>query len=226
MLTDALRNLIDIRNERLEQIERLQATLKQSAGPIALSSEEITTLLRQHLDCRGSSRLPVLMIAAAYDSVGKFFGEFRKPLHSHTAADEQTGSYGDLEIIVQNDDRVCTAYEMKHKRVTADDIDRAIQKMGNGIQRIDNYLFVTTDVIESSVEEYARSQFHKIGSEVAIVDWGTTTARLKSRSNACRSPTSITPIPPTSRPPTAFSSIASVSFVISFICSIASALYF
>jgi SacI restriction endonuclease len=170
VLTDALRNLIDMRNERLDQLERLQASLKQSAGLTALSTEEIVTLLRQHLECRGSSRLPVLMIAAAYDSVGERFGETRKPLHAHTAADEQTGSFGDVEIVVVNDERICTAYEMKQKRVTVDDIDRAIQKMGNGSQRIDNYLFVTTDHIESVVEEYARVQFDKIGSEVAIVD--------------------------------------------------------
>ncbi len=170
ILTDTLRNLIDIRNERLEQLERLQAILKQNAGPVALSTEDIVNLLRQHLDCRGSSRLPVLMVAAAYDSVGERIGETRMPLHAHTAADQQTGSLGDVEIVVQNDDRVCTAYEMKQKRVTVDDIDRAVQKMGNVSQRIDNYLFVTSEGIDPTVEDYARTQFDKIGSEVAIVD--------------------------------------------------------
>ena len=171
IITDALRVLIDLRNERLEQLERLQANLKQNAGPISLSTEEIVTLLRQHLDCRGSSRLPVLMIAAAYDSVGARFGEIRKPLHAHTAADEQTGSFGDVEIVIQNEDQVRTAYEMKQKRITLDDIDRAVQKIGSLGQRIDNYLFVTTVAIEPAVDDYARSQFDKMGgTEVAIVD--------------------------------------------------------
>ena len=42
--------------------------------------------------------------------------------------------------------------------------------MSNVLQRIDNYLFVTTDVIDPEVEDYAIAQFDKIGSEVAIVD--------------------------------------------------------
>ena len=63
-----------------------------------------------------------------------------------------------------------SVYAAKQKRITIDDIDRAVQKIGSVGQRIDNYLFVTTDAIESTVEEYARSQFDKIGSEVAIVD--------------------------------------------------------
>ncbi len=60
---------------------------------------------------------------------------------------------------------------MKHKRVTIDDIDRAIQKIARVDEKIDNYLFVTTDEIDRPVAEYASQQYAKMGStEIAIVD--------------------------------------------------------
>lgn len=171
ILTDAFRILLEMRNVRIEQLESLQASLKQKSGPIALSTEMIISLVQQHLACRGSSRLPVLLIAAAYDAVGDRIGETRRPLHSHNAADEQTGAFGDVEILVANEEQVRTVYEMKHKRVTIDDIDRAIQKIARVDEKIDNYLFVTTDEIDRPVAEYASQQYAKMGStEIAIVD--------------------------------------------------------
>lgn len=60
---------------------------------------------------------------------------------------------------------------MKQKRVTANDIDRALQKIATAPQRIDNYLFVTTDAIDPAVEEYAQSQYAKTGgTEIAVVN--------------------------------------------------------
>lgn len=171
VLTDAVRILIEMRNERVKQLEALQSALQARSGPVSLSTEMIVTLVQQHLACRGSSRLPVLLFAAAYDAVGTHLGEARKPLHAHNAADEQTGAVGDVEVVLLNEEQVRTAYEMKQKRVTADDIDRAVQKISQVQQRIDNYLFVTTDAIDPAVEEYARSQYAKTGgTEFAIVD--------------------------------------------------------
>ena len=171
IFVDTLRILLAMRNERVEQLEGLLGTLRQRSGPISISSEMIVTLIEQHLACRASSRLPVLMVAAAYDAVGSQLGEFRKSLHSHNAADEQTGALGDVEIAIVNDEQVRTVYEMKSQRVTAEDIDRAIQKLGGLSQRVDNYLFVTTEAIESTVEDYAKSQYAKTGcTEVAVVD--------------------------------------------------------
>jgi hypothetical protein len=37
---------------------------------------------------------------------------------------------------------------MKMRKVTIDDINRALQKIRNSIDRIDNYIFITTDIIE------------------------------------------------------------------------------
>ena len=40
-----------------------------------------------------------------------------------------------------------TAYEMKMKRVTVDDIDCAVTKIARAPKRINNYLFVTTALL-------------------------------------------------------------------------------
>lgn len=112
----------------------------------------------------------MLVVVAAYKVAEEHLGERVLPLHSHNAADEQTGALGDLEITVLGDDQVVTSYEMKLKRVTTEDIDRAIQKICHH-GRIDNYIFVTTDVIEETVAEYAASIYDRTGGiEVVVLD--------------------------------------------------------
>lgn len=69
------------------------------------------------------------------------------------------------------DNNAITVYEMKLKRVTIEDIDRAIQKFSDHKDRIDNYIFITTDVIEERVQEYAAGIYASSGGiEVAILD--------------------------------------------------------
>jgi len=60
---------------------------------------------------------------------------------------------------------------MKMKRVTQDDIDTAVTKIARAPNRIDNYLFVTTDVIDPIVAQYAATFYEKTdGTEIAILD--------------------------------------------------------
>jgi len=92
------------------------------------------------------------------------------PLKSHNAADKQTGSIGDVEISLINDDNIVTCYEMKDKRVQIEDIHHAIEKINSMKTRVDNYIFITTDLIEDEVKEYARQLYDKIGIEIAILD--------------------------------------------------------
>jgi hypothetical protein len=92
-------------------------------------------------------------------------------LSSHNAADRQTGALGDIEITLVNDDQIVTCYEMKNKRVLIADIDRALQKIRGSEHQIDNYIFITTDVIEEEVKEYAASLYEKTGGiEVVVLD--------------------------------------------------------
>jgi DNA adenine methylase len=60
---------------------------------------------------------------------------------------------------------------MKTRRVTVDDIDRALHKIAIVDNRIHNYIFVTTDVIEEGVKNYAQSAYPQTGgTEIAILD--------------------------------------------------------
>ncbi len=168
---ETLRILILVRDERAARMSGLLAGLRQTEDALPLASEGVMTLISQHLACKNASRLPVIVIAAAYRAAGQRLGETFLPLRSHNAADEQTGALGDLEIVLIGDAKVLTCYEMKQKRVTREDIDRALQKFSGRAERIDNYIFITTDVVEDAVKDYAASVYLNSGGiEVVILD--------------------------------------------------------
>jgi len=128
-------------------------------------------LVGQHLAMKKASRLPVLVVAAAYKATEDRLGERVLPLHSHNAADEQTGAFGDVEIHILGDDNVVTAYEMKDRSVTEDDVNVALSKISKAEHRIDNYIFITTSDIEPAVRAYASSLYTPTGgTEIAILD--------------------------------------------------------
>lgn len=170
VLQEIIRILLVIKFEDELRMEQLVADLKQADDILPLASEEIVMLLTQHLSCKGTSRLPVLMVASAYQTVKEQIGEVNNLLEAHNAADKQTGSIGDVEITLTNDDRIVTCYEMKDKQVTKTDIDVALQKLSKAKNKIDNYIFITTDIIEIEVIEYAKSLYEKTGVEFAILD--------------------------------------------------------
>jgi hypothetical protein len=171
LLAETIRGLLVVKEERRQRMEMLLAGLKTSEGAIPLSAEAIITLIEQHLKSPKSSRLPVLIVAAAYQAASDKLGERVLPLESHNAADEQTGAMGDLQITLIDDDNVITSYEMKTRRVTNEDIDRALQKIGDLSNRIDNYIFITIDTIDAEVSEYAASMYEQTaGIEFVVLD--------------------------------------------------------
>jgi hypothetical protein len=171
VFVETLRVLIKLRDETLGRMASLMNSLKRGTGALPLSSEAILNLLQQHFACKNSSRLPVLMVSSAYSAAQAKLGERPLPLKSHNAADLQTGSIGDVEICLIGDDNVVTAYEMKMKRVTLDDIDAAITKISRYPTRIDNYIFITTEAIERPVAEYAAKFYEETGgTEIVILD--------------------------------------------------------
>ncbi|MCW5237238.1 hypothetical protein [Verminephrobacter eiseniae] len=171
LFVEIVRILMLLRDEKLTRMDSLLSTLERAEGALPLSSEAIVTLIKQHLSCKNSSRLPVLIVAAAYGAVGMRLSEIVLPLNSHNAADLQTGSFGDVEIRLMGEDSVVTTYEMKMKRVTKDDIDTAVTKIARVPNKMHNYLFITTDVIDLTVAEYAASFYEKTdGTEIAILD--------------------------------------------------------
>lgn len=170
LLKEFLRILLLVKAESDGRMQQLLADLKPTGGKTGLSSEHILTLLQQHLACKNASRLPTVMVAAAYQAVGRFVGETARPLNAHNAADKQTGSLGDVEVVLKNGDEVVTCYEMKDKRVTTNDINHALTKIAASTARIDNYVFITTDIIDREVAGYAQTLYEQTGIEVVVLD--------------------------------------------------------
>ncbi len=170
LFKEMIRQLVIIRDQNTDRIEQLIKSLKGNDKDNFLSSDQIVTLLTQHLASKNSSRLPVLIVAAAYQTVADIIGENIMPLQAHNAADEQTGAFGDIEVILPNDKNIVTSYEMKDKRVTKSDIEIAIKKIAKSKIKLDNYIFITTDTIEREVEDYAKSIYDILGVEIAILD--------------------------------------------------------
>lgn len=171
LLLETVRFLLLLRDEKLARMASLLGALQRSEGALPLSSEAIVTLIKQHLACKNASRLPVLVVAAAYEIAGTRLAENLLPLNAHNAADLQTGSLGDVEICLVWDDSVATAYEMKMKRITQEDIDVAVTKIARASKQIHNYLFITTDTVDPGVAEYAATFYEKTdGTEIAILD--------------------------------------------------------
>lgn len=112
-----------------------------------------------------------LVLLAAYRAAEEHLGERILHLHSHNAADKQTGAAGDLEITLVGDDDVVTAYEMKMKTVSKGDINHVVQKVHEHKGTIQHYVFITTDKIDPDVLEYAVSLYEELGGvEIAILD--------------------------------------------------------
>lgn len=171
LLAETVRLLIIVRDEQRQRMETLLAALHTTAGAAPLASEAIVKLIEQHLNCRNASRLPVLIVAAAYQAAAARLGEKVLPLAAHNAADKQTGALGDVEITLTSDEQVVTCYEMKDKRVTVGDIDRGLQKISASGQRVDNYIFITTDVIDDKVGRYAAGIYEQTGGiEIVVLD--------------------------------------------------------
>ncbi len=170
VLNELVRLLIIERDERQERLQTLKRQLQEEAGELPLSSEETVRLIEQHLALKHSSRLPVLVVAAAYRAASDKLGEKVLRLHAHTAADRQTGALGDVEITLLSDNKVVTTYEIKDKPVTTGDIDIAIRKIADSAE-VQNYIFVTTARIDPAVHEYANQQYRELGGvEIAVLD--------------------------------------------------------
>jgi DNA adenine methylase len=171
VLDESVRLLLIERDARKARLKTLLSGVGRVADALPLSSEDTVNLIAQHLRCKGASRLPVLIVAAAYEAAKHKLGERVLNLTAHNAADEQTGALGDVEITIVGDDKVVTSYEMKNKAVIRGDIDRALQKIASSDRAVQNYLFITTEAVAEDVREYATSKYDETGGvEIAILD--------------------------------------------------------
>jgi DNA adenine methylase len=170
-LAAMFKEMLILKAKRDERLSELLEEVGESNEKVALSSEEIVDLIRQHLDSPKSSRLPVLVVAAAYRAAEENLGETVKELHSHNAPDAQTGALGDVEITLQGSNGVVTSYEMKAQEVNKEDIRKAIKKINNFGENVDNYIFITTKDVDKEVQDYAKSLYRDLGGvEIVILD--------------------------------------------------------
>ena len=171
VMDEVMRLLILERDKRTQSIQNLLHDIRHTVDKFSLSAEDIVNLVKQHLACKNSSRLPVLIIAAAYRTASEQLGEKILHLHSHNAADKQTGAAGDIEITLIGDNNIATAYEMKMKSVTIADVNIVLEKIARHRATIQNYIFVTTAEILPDAQEYARQKYEETGGiEIAILD--------------------------------------------------------
>ena len=75
VLAETVRNLLQIKSARAAEIAASMASLRQPGAEAALSAEGIVTLLQQHMRSPYTSRLPVLIVAAAYTAAAPFLQE-------------------------------------------------------------------------------------------------------------------------------------------------------
>ncbi|MCS3670587.1 DNA adenine methylase [Salinibacter ruber] len=171
LLVETFRQQLLLKREQQDRLEQLKEEIGGEEDKIPLSSEEIITLINQHLQSPNSSRLPVLVVAAAYRAAESNLGTEVRSLYSHNAPDVQTGALGDVEITVENSSEVTTCYEMKSKEVTEGDVRTAVKKIGRYDGEIDNYIFITTEDIDEDVRDYMKGLYRELGGvEIAILD--------------------------------------------------------
>jgi DNA adenine methylase len=171
VLNECIRLLLLDRDARKARLKTLLSGVGRVADALPLSSEDTVNLIEQHLRIKGSSRLLVLIVAAAYEAAKARLGERVLNLTAHNAADEQTGAVGDIQITILGEDKVVTSYEMKNKAVQRGDIDRALQKIAGPGRHVQNYIFITSESVTDDIREYARSKYDETGGvEIAILD--------------------------------------------------------
>lgn len=170
LLTEVIRDLLIYKMDKEQRIRSLKEELASTEGNLPLSSEDIVSLIEQHLKSPKSSRLPVLVVAAIYKTASEYLREKVLPIANHNAADKQTKNLGDLEITIIDDDKTVTSYEMKTRKVEKVDIDDALSKIRDSTKNIDNYIYITTDIIEEEVQEYCLQIYDQAGIEFVILD--------------------------------------------------------
>ena len=147
--------------ERKARIKVLLSGVNRVPNALPLSSEDTVNLIEQHLRCKGSSRLPALVVAATFMAA-----KIRR-----TGNEKQVGAVGDIQITIPGGHKMVTRCEVKNKAVQRGDIDRALQKIAAQGKHVQNYIFISTEAVADDIREYARSKYDETGGvEIAILD--------------------------------------------------------
>lgn len=172
LLSELIRRLILLREQRQQQLAQLHREVELSKDVEQFSVEKITNLLKQHLSCPHSSRLPVLILRAAYNTVHDLINKQVGAIHPHTAADKATGAAGDIEITLLNTGDIVLIYEVKAKKLTVEDIQLAVQKLDRVSlpHQPSQYVLITTEPVDEFLHSAAAELYEKTGVEFMILD--------------------------------------------------------
>lgn len=154
-LKEILRLLIQIRDAQQQAIQERLRRLESAHQE--LSMQQIMEIVSAHMKKPRSSRLPVLVIAAAYDTAKESLGKHYTRLLPHTAADKPTDALGDLEIELSAHERTYIVYEVKDRVITQSDIQNALLKLSERTELPAEYAFVSTKPIPPTVYDYIQS---------------------------------------------------------------------
>jgi len=156
---------------RKARIKTLLSGVNRVPDALPLSTEDTVNLIEQHRRCKGSSRLPFLIVAAAYKAAkAELDGRVLK-LAARNAANGRASALREIQIRLVGDDKAVTVCEMKNKAVLRGDIDRALQKIAAQGRHVQNYIFITSESVADDIREYARSKYDETGGvEIAILD--------------------------------------------------------
>jgi len=147
--------------ERKARIKVLLSGVNRVPNALPLTSEDTVNLIEQHLRCKGSSRLPALVVAATFKAA-----KIRR-----TGNEKEAGAVGDIQITIPGGHKMVTRCEVKNKAMQRYDIDRALQKIAAQGKHVQNYIFITTELVADDIREYARSKYDETGGvEIAILD--------------------------------------------------------
>lgn len=134
--------------------------IKREQSKITLSVPKIqdiaaiVELFRSHFfydykASKGASRLPVLALHATYSvlvtELRRYKGKTLRTLQEHSAADSQTGSLGDIEVVEDENGAVFEAVEVKHGLQITEAIAADVQQkvMDKAVERY--YILTTHD---------------------------------------------------------------------------------
>jgi DNA adenine methylase len=172
VLTAIIDHLIGMRDEQQMRLMTLTRDLSLINSDVPLTAEQIVSLLGHHLSISGASRLPVLIVAAAYHAAAAHLGERASILHPHQAADKATGALGDVEIFsIHDPEHLSAVYEVKFKPVTLNDVHGAAVKLRQHPKPPAHFVFITTEPIDSAVSALCLEMSEEQpGTEFVVLD--------------------------------------------------------
>ena len=171
LLSEIIKNLYEIKERNDNRLQTCLDGLAAAKSDYPISVDKMINLIFQHMSLKNTSRLPVLIVASAYRVASENLKMKGMPLEAHNAADVQTESLGDVNLSLIDDDNIIASYEIKDRIITRNDIDKAIIKIKELGNELDNYYFVTTKPIDRDVYHYALSFYDALGGvEIIILD--------------------------------------------------------